>query len=323
MCMISGATSLFLRRKRRLMNKFLTNIWTKRGISAFCSLYCLLVIYFGVMSFSYDFYIPDKGMFITLYIGISLFFTALMLFTRHQVLTRLFSFIMLIAFLPTFLFNFGNWALIIPMAVSILVLFFFSGAGEGVKTILGTIILLVYILSTVAFFMYSSVVDSSGSTTFIEEQVSPSGLYRYRSYMLTSTLKGGAKIYVEPNTLDKDLKFIKFIAKNYDKVAYYNTSGTNCVAEWDENDNLYVRSDPDDQGPWFEPERDSIFLKRFIVIELYGYDAIADKRLTMEEVEERNTASMPAVTEPEFTTATTPAQTQAEPAETTAAKKAG
>lgn len=293
------------------MTKFLTNIWTKRGISVFCSLYCMLVVYFGAMSFSYDFYIPNKTLFVVLYIGISLFFTALMLFTRRQLLIRIYSFVMLIAFLPTFLFNFGNWALIIPMALSILILFFASGAGEALKTVLGTIILLVYILSTIGFFLYTSVMTPSGNQVFIEEKVSPSGTYRYKSYMLTSTLKGGARVYVEPNLLDKDMKFIKFISKDMENLVYYNTAGTSCDVEW-QGDNIYVKSDPNDQGPWFDAKRDSIFIRKFLVFDMYGYNAITGEKLTMEEVGIISTKNKPAVTEPEYTNVTTPPQTEAD-----------
>lgn len=256
------------------------------------------------MSFSYEFYIPDKPMFVILYTGISLFFTALMLFTRRLLLTKIYTFAMMIAFLPTFLFNFGDWALVIPMALSILILFFASGTSEGIKTVLGTVILLVYILSSIAFFVYNSVMTTSGNQVFIERQISPSGLYRYEAYRVTSTVKGGARIYVEPNTLDKDMKYIFFIAKDMEKLVYYNTEGMQCDAEW-RSDDIYVTSDSGDKGPWFDAKRDSIFIRKFLVFKLYGYNALTGEKLSMAEVKELSAENQPKVTEPNLSNVTT------------------
>ncbi len=152
--------------------------------------------------------------------GISLIALMIMLYTRKQVLTRLGSFIILPAMLPVVLLYFGEWELIVPIIITGVLILLLSGSGEGAKTALGTLVLLMYIFGALGYFLYTSFFVSSAKQTVIQQNVSPSGKYRYRIVNTEDSSNGSTAVYVEPNDADVEYPYVRFTLKNIERIVY-------------------------------------------------------------------------------------------------------
>ncbi len=215
------------------MKNFFQNIWTKRAVSIFSLAYGVLLALLAYMSVFYNIQIENSTSFIVMSSVLSVIFLVIMIYTRKQFITRFVSVAAIPLFLPILLFYFGEWLLIIPLAVVILIMFFVSGAGEATKTILGTLFLLLYVIGTVAYFLFTTFMNSQTQNTICQVVESDSKLYRSYVVDTIDSSTGGTKIYVEPNNLDKNFKYIRFIAKGYKKLVYSDRNHYTIKMEWD------------------------------------------------------------------------------------------
>ncbi len=249
---------------------FINNIWTKRAVSLLCTGYTAILVFFAYMSVFYDIHVTQKKLFVWLFVGVSMFFVALMLYTRKQLWTRFLSIIMVPLLLPVFLFNFGEWFLVIPFAVVIIFMFFACGASESTKTVWGTIFLLCYILSTLAYFVFTTIFDTSANLQLERTVISESGDYRANVYTISSTIPNKAQVYIEPNDKDKNFKYFEFVATGYEKICYTNTAGPQADVEWiiddDGVERLYLIGEHD-RGAIFDSKLDSNFKWSFLIFE--------------------------------------------------------
>lgn len=202
------------------MKKIFANVWTKRVISVLSLIYTYFVCKLCYFSIFYDIHVQHRGELCFIVSGISLAALIIMLYTRRQISTRISSFIILPAMLPVVLLYFGEWGLIIPIIVVGIVILLLSGAGEGFKTAIATIILLMYIFGALGYFLFTSFFVSATKDTVIGTGVSPSGDYRYRIVNTQDTSNGSTAIYVEPNTADVKTKYITFTLKNLERVVF-------------------------------------------------------------------------------------------------------
>ena len=138
------------------MKNLFANVWTKRVIAILSVIYTFFVCKLCYYSIFYDIHIHQRASLCLAVSGVSLVALVIMLYTRHQILTRISSFIILPAMLPVVLLYFGEWGLIIPIIIVGIVILLLSGAGEGVKTALATIILLMYIFGALGYFLFTS-----------------------------------------------------------------------------------------------------------------------------------------------------------------------
>ncbi len=202
------------------MKSLFGNVWTKRVISLLSVVYTLFVFRLCYLSIFYDMHIHQRASLCLAVSGVSLAALIIMLYTRHQIVTRICSFLILPAMLPVVLLYFGEWGLIIPIVITGIVILLMSGAGEGVKTALATIILLMYIFGALGYFLFSSFFVAAIKEKTVETGVSPSGEYRYRIVNTEDSSKGSTAIYVEPNTADVKNSFATFTLKNLERVVY-------------------------------------------------------------------------------------------------------
>ncbi len=203
-----------------IMKKLFANVWTKRVVAIISVIYTYFVCKLCYYSIFYDIHVNDRTSLCLSITGVSLAALIIMLYTRHQILTRISSFIILPAMLPVVLLYFGEWGLIIPIIVVGIVILLLSGAGEGVKTALATIILLMYIFGALGYFLFTSFFVSPAKETEVGSGVSPSGDYRYRIVNSVDTSNGSTAIYVEPNTADVKYSFATFTLKNMERVVF-------------------------------------------------------------------------------------------------------
>lgn len=202
------------------MNNFLGNIWTKRVVAVLSLLYALAVCRLCYFSIFYEIHVRDRVSLCLTVTVVSIIALVAMLYTRKQVITRIASFIILPAMLPVVLLYFGEWGMIIPIIITGVTILLLSGAGEGGKTAVGTIVLLMYIFGALGYFVFTSFFVSSAKETLVEKGTSPSGRYRYTVINTEDTSNGSTTVYVEPNYADEDFPFVNFTLKSMDRVVY-------------------------------------------------------------------------------------------------------
>ena len=202
------------------MKGFFANIWTKRVFAVIGALYAFAVCGLCYYSIFYDIHIQSRASVCLMVSGISVLALVIMLYTRKQVLTRICSFIILPAMLPVVLLYFGKWELIVPIIITGVVILLLSGAGEGMKTAIGTVVLLLYIFGALGYFLFTSFFVSSAKQTTVRSGVSPSGRYRYTVVNTEDSSNGSTAVYVEPNFADVKYPMITFTLKNEKRVVY-------------------------------------------------------------------------------------------------------
>lgn len=202
------------------MNNFLGNIWTKRVVAVLSLLYALAVCRLCYFSIFYEIHVRDRVSLCLTVTVVSIIALVAMLYTRKQVITRIASFIILPAMLPVVLLYFGEWGMIIPIIITGVTILLLSGAGEGSKTAVGTIVLLMYIFGALGYFVFTSFFVSSAKETLVEKGTSTSGRYRYTVINTEDTSNGSTAVYVEPNYADEDFPFVNFTLKSMDRVVY-------------------------------------------------------------------------------------------------------
>ena len=138
------------------MKNILSNTWAKRAFALVSALYAAGVCRLAYLSVFYDIHVKSRLSLCLTLIAVSLVALLCMICSRKQLVTRIASFVILIAMLPVALLYFGEWCLIIPIVVTGIIIFLLSGAGEGTKTAMGTIILLMYLFGSIGFFMFKA-----------------------------------------------------------------------------------------------------------------------------------------------------------------------
>lgn len=200
------------------MKSLLANVWTKRVLALVSVLYAAGVCRLCYFSLYYDIHIHGRASLCLLLTAISILALVIMLYTRKQIITRIASCIILPAMLPVVLLYFGEWSLIVPIIVTGIAIFLLSGAGEGAKTAIGTITLLLYIFGALGYFIFTSFFVTTAKEEVVESGVSPSGRYRYRVVNTEDSSNGSTAIYVEPNYADQEYPFVTFTLKNVERI---------------------------------------------------------------------------------------------------------
>lgn len=202
------------------MKAFFSNVWTKRFVSIIAAFYTVAVCFLCYCSIFYDINIESRASVCLIVSAVSVIALVLMLYTREQILTKISSFVILTAMLPVVLLYFDEKALIIPIVITGILMLLLSGAGEGKKTMFGTIILLMYIFGALGYFLFTSFFVTHTKTEVIAKGESPSGLYRYELINTEDTSGGSTAVYVEPNYADLTYPFVTFTLKNMKHICY-------------------------------------------------------------------------------------------------------
>ena len=140
---------------------------------------------------------------------------ALLIYTRRQVITQVNVMILPPVVFATFLLAFGNWYMILPPLVVLVAMFFICTANETLKTVLGTMYLLMYVIGAAA---YITITLLMGKITLAGvdldlrdrnyEVLSADGQYRIVRYVDKPTgERRTASYYVEDISKDKKIPF--------------------------------------------------------------------------------------------------------------------
>ena len=130
---------------------FFKNKWCKRFFALFSLAFPLFIGYVDWLAFAYSMEPVNPIALFLLYVLVNFIFGGLMFYTRKQIVTRFALCITPLLIFLMMIIDFGNWYLLIPpLAVNALV-FLASGAGETLKTVLGTIYLLMFVVGALVY----------------------------------------------------------------------------------------------------------------------------------------------------------------------------
>lgn len=202
------------------MKAFFSNVWVKRFVSIIPVFYTIAVGYLCYYSIFYDIHIQDRQSLCVIVSAISLIALILMLYTRNQLLTKISSFLILAAMLPVVVFWMDEKHLYVPIVIAGVIILLFSGASEGKKTMLGTVILLSYIFGALGFYLFNSFFVTHAKKDILKSGVSPSGRYRYELINTEDTSGGSTSIVIEPNYADVSYPYVTLTLKDMERVCY-------------------------------------------------------------------------------------------------------
>ncbi len=197
-------------------------IWIKRILSLLSIAYGALMVFLAYTSFYYDVKITHPKSFVVLVVFLTALFGGVMIYTRKQFLTSVAGLLGLLLYLPVIVFYYSkdNLIFLIPLGIVTVLIFFLSGAGEGLKTIIGTIYLLLYVICILAYYLYVSIFSGHTVDVIKNQMVSQSENYRCYVLDITDSSKGTTKVIVEPNDRDIIYSNITFIEKGYERIVY-------------------------------------------------------------------------------------------------------
>ena len=149
MTVTSRADETFLNK----MFAFFTNKWTRLCFSFISVGYLWFLGWVAWLTFAYHFNFSDgnPAAVFFLYTFINIMFAVVMIYTRRQILTKIVSLLLHLFVLIILIYGFGNWFLILPPFLTASVVFFASGASESLKVVLGTIYMILFVLSFLAY----------------------------------------------------------------------------------------------------------------------------------------------------------------------------
>jgi hypothetical protein len=142
-------------------------------------------------------------MFAVLYVIFVFFSGFIFFYTRKSFITKIVCLANTALLFPILLLDWGNLPLIIPAVLLTIFGFFASGLNPTAKTIFGTIILLVYIIGSIAFYFIWYVFRTTTEDTLTAVGISPSGNFSYYVLDVKNNASGKIEVFVKPEGLDK------------------------------------------------------------------------------------------------------------------------
>ena len=196
------------------LTAFFKNVWFRRGVAALCWGYTAFLIWVAWLCFGYHFEFENPTPLFVLYLFINIVAFGLLIFTRKQVITQVNAYVLPIVAFLILIFGFGKWYITTPPLVVVIVFFFINRSNETLKTVLGTMYLLMFVIGTVGFiamrmFMgnITFTLDENGSPSISEldlslrdpdyENISESGDYRVVRYISKTGDREMVSYYVE------------------------------------------------------------------------------------------------------------------------------
>jgi len=130
---------------------FFKNKWTKIGFSTLSLGYGFFMLWLAWLTFSFYLVPTNPVSLFALYLLINVLFGAAMIYTRKEIATQITVCLLHPCILIMLVFAFGEWYLLAPVFVVATIVFFASGTPESLKTILGTIYLILFVLVVLGY----------------------------------------------------------------------------------------------------------------------------------------------------------------------------
>lgn len=183
---------------------FFKNKWFRRGVAVLCYGYTAFVVWVAWLCLGYYMILENPAPLFILYLFVNVASLGLLIYTRKQVITQVNTFLIPIAVIMLLVFGFGHWYIIVPPAIVMTISFFAARSNETLKTVFGTIYLLMIVVCIAAFLAiqifigeisFTGVDLSRRDTNY--EYVSKSGEYRVVRYLQDSGTRKTVSYYVE------------------------------------------------------------------------------------------------------------------------------
>lgn len=194
------------------------NVWLKRGMAVLCWGYTGLLVWLAWLNFAYFLEYDNPTSLFVIYVFINVAALGLMIYTRHQVITQINVMIMPLILLVSFILAFGSWYMLLPPICVIVAMFFICRANETLKTVLGTMYLLMFVVGGAAYVAITLLMGSLTIFTGVDltlrdanyEKLSSDEAYRIVRYVdKPNGERRTASYYVEDVSGDIDIPFGK------------------------------------------------------------------------------------------------------------------
>lgn len=194
------------------------NVWLKRGVAVLCWGYTGLLVWLAWLNFAYFLEYDNPTSLFVIYVFINVAALGLMIYTRHQVITQINVMIMPLILLVSFILAFGSWYMLLPPICVIVAMFFICRANETLKTVLGTMYLLMFVVGGAAYVAITLLMGRLTIFTGVDltlrdanyEKLSSDEAYRIVRYVdKPNGERRTASYYVEDVSGDVDIPFGK------------------------------------------------------------------------------------------------------------------
>ncbi len=194
------------------------NVWLKRGMAVLCWGYTGLLVWLAWLNFAYFLEYDNQTSLFVIYVFINVAALGLMIYTRHQVITQINVMIMPLILLVSFILAFGSWYMLLPPICVIVAMFFICRANETLKTVLGTMYLLMFVVGGAAYVAITLLMGRLTIFTGVDltlrdanyEKLSSDEAYRIVRYVdKPNGERRTASYYVEDVSGDVDIPFGK------------------------------------------------------------------------------------------------------------------
>ncbi|MCM1298813.1 MAG: hypothetical protein NC203_10355 [Firmicutes bacterium] len=237
--------------------KILKNKWFLLGVSFISFIYVVILGKIVANTFTSYLEISNFSTFLIFYIFINFIFGVIMFFTRKQIPTMITAIIIPLEAFALMIVGFGQWFLIIPPVVVSAIIFLASGLAESCKTVMGTLLLIMFVVGGLAYSVMVSVFDitvSYAANQLLYEQdqdldyatrqtdylVTEDGRYRLVKYIEPRNNGTLTRYFVEEAFKDKSYPFMEcrrvFGCKEVLASMYERT----VTSRWIDNDTLYI-----------------------------------------------------------------------------------
>lgn len=264
-----GFARLGERHKAHFMEKildFFKNKWVKRAVSVLSLGYPLFLIFVDWLAFAYSLEPTSPIPLFLLYVLVNFIFGGIFFYTRKQIATR---FSVCISPLLVFLLMiaaFGEWYMIVPPLLICAFGFLACGAGETLKTVLGTIYLLMFVVGALVYMtllhfnltpqklIFRDFCDlSQRSTDYV---YSENGSYRLVRYIdQKNSERVTVRYYVEDTSEDYHLWYLDCY-RHFGSLKVLVTVRRDMVdCEWISDTELYIDERVKDIPELFEKQR--------------------------------------------------------------------
>lgn len=198
-----------------ILTSIFKNVWLKRSVALLCWGYTGLLVWMAWLNFAYFLEYENPTSLFVLYVFINVAALGLMIYTRAQVITQINVMIMPPILFLSFLLAFGSWYMLLPPIVVIVVMFFVCRANETLKTVLGTMYLLMYVVGAAAYvtitLLMGKITLTGVDLTLRDtnyEVLSADGDYRIVRYVdKPNGERRTASYYIEDTTDDIEIPF--------------------------------------------------------------------------------------------------------------------
>ena len=248
------------------MDKFLEilrNRWLKLGVSLLSLGLPAFLVMVDWLAFAYYLEPVNKIPLFLLYVLVNFIFAGIMFYTRKQIITRIVVlFTPLLAFV-LLIIAFGQWYLIIPPVVVCAFTFLAAGTNETLKTILGTVYLLMFVVGTLVYltmlhfnltvqtFLQLSECDISKRSDVYS--YSPDNTYRLVMYVDDAgNERSLTSYYVEKTKDDIELPYLHCYKHLYSQKVLVTMDQSSVVYKWLRYNVLFIGGRPKNIDDMFE-----------------------------------------------------------------------